>query len=750
MLSLWLVALPATAAADARASVTLHERLQAYEAFGLNLVYSRQQVQGIRIVVAPLDPSRALADQLRVDLADTGLTVRLIGNTTGYLVASQPAAGHEATPAVPTGAATVPATVMEEIIVTSPRLRLTRNRFGGSSVPAAELEVYPVPARDVLRAVGSLPGNSPTGTGARQHTRGGDTDEVLYMLDGVRLIEPFHLADFEALFSTLNPAVVGQVDVYSAGFPVDQGSRLAGVVDVSLLEPEEALEGEVDLNLLTAAAAAGGHVSAGDSGRRWLVSARRSTIDLFLDSAKHDYGKPMFNDVLLHGSMDSDRGRLAVGVLSTNDELDLRDALTGESARADFHARSVWAKGAWSPGARSSLDTHLLWTEIENEREGVLDQPLDAVGSLDESRRFSFLQGSATLSMTLGADWLLRTGVEAGHQRGRFDLDLAVVYGPLALPLQAVPGQVRQVVGRRRGDVYGAFVSVARTVTEGFDVEFGLRQDFQDIDPVHAHVTSPRLQLNWHDDRWSVFLHAGRYAQLQELQDIDLDDGQFELAPVQKLDHLSVGLTWEGVRDWSAGIDLWCRLSRSPVPRFENVYNRLVLLPELHADRVRFAADRSRACGLDSRLEWNLSPETTLRASWSRAFTEERIDGRWQDRPWDVRHLLRFSLGHETAKWNLRIGTTWHSGWPRTALIEPGGPVRFDDRRYRPYFSVDLHAGRLFTAGRSSVELYLDAGNALDRENPAGTVFRQVPGGFESRSRQLLPIVPNAGVRVIW
>ena len=49
------------------------------------------------------------------------------------------------------------------------------------------------------------------------------------LLDGVELIEPFHLRDFQGVFSAIDPRVVSGVQVYSGGFPATYGDALSGL-----------------------------------------------------------------------------------------------------------------------------------------------------------------------------------------------------------------------------------------------------------------------------------------------------------------------------------------------------------------------------------------------------------------------------------------------------------------------------------------------------------------------------------------
>ena len=727
-------------------SVSLRQLLNDYTQRGMALVYSRQLVAGLTVDRQTITSDKPLDVQLQQTLVRYGLSLRFQPPSTWYIVrgampVNPPALEPPAVRQQPM------VSVMEEIIVTSPHHRLERNNYSGSQLGQRELDSYPSLGRDVFRTLSSLPGQQSSGIGARQHTRGGNTDEVSYFIDGAPLIEPFHLRDFEALFGAVNPDAVQAVNVFHAGYPVHFGSRLGGVVDLELLEPRTAFEGGADLNLLMGSALAAG---SGETWN-WLVSGRRSTIDLVLDSTNDDYGRPAFNDQLFRLGGQTDTDRWSGGLLLTNDELDLQQESLEEEASADFHALQSWAVWERTVSDRLAVATRLGYSQVENSREGELDNPFDARGELAEERNFKVWSGSSTLTMSGSSPWVLRLGVDAQHQRGEFDVDIVADYGPLALPFQPSARLSRMVSTERSGKMGGVHVALGRVVDEGLEIELGLRYDFQDIDPVHDQMFSPRLQINYHrTDNWSFYLHAGRYAQMQNLYEIQLDDGLLELNPVQRLDHLTAGFTYEDPRGWSVDAALYCRLSGSPVQRFENVYNRWVLLPELHADRVLFTPSRSRACGIDTSLRWTVGDHLLLRAQYTLARTEERIEGDWQPRPWDARHQARASLQWQDARWNLSVAAAWHSGWPTSDLQTRLDPDRFGNARFNGFFSLDFHAGRIFAIGASTLETYLDIANATARENEGGTIYFSAPDGIEARRRHLLPTIPNLGLRLQW
>ena len=53
-------------------------------------------------------------------------------------------------------------------------------------------------------------------------------DDVLVRYDGITLLDPFHLKNYQSLISAIDPAGVERIEVFSGGFPVRYGTRSGG------------------------------------------------------------------------------------------------------------------------------------------------------------------------------------------------------------------------------------------------------------------------------------------------------------------------------------------------------------------------------------------------------------------------------------------------------------------------------------------------------------------------------------------
>src|SRR5688572_14379617 len=222
--------------------------------------------------------------QARQALAANGLELRALG-ANAFVVIRQRVAG-----AVPE----LPEPPMEEISVYASRYAIEGGLAEPHEVSPTDIERVPGSHDDSLRSLQSLPGVVSAGS-ARPYIRGSLSEDVLVRYDGIPLLDPFHLKNFQSLISAIDPAAIERIEVFSGGFPVRYGTRSGGVIDITAPSLNSGREFRAGLSLLAA-----GLSTMGRSERwplEWIGAVRRSTLDL-LDPVEDGFGKPEFSDSL--------------------------------------------------------------------------------------------------------------------------------------------------------------------------------------------------------------------------------------------------------------------------------------------------------------------------------------------------------------------------------------------------------------------------------------------------------------------
>ncbi|MEM6788468.1 MAG: TonB-dependent receptor plug domain-containing protein [Myxococcota bacterium] len=160
-----------------------------------------------------------------------------------------PAAAQEPTPS---SSSTVAAEPPED--VSAPIIDVTveeeREAPGETQLTREETRRLPGALGDPFRAVGALPGVTPTVSGLPFfYVRGAPPGNVGYFLDGVRVPYLFHALGGPAV---IHPRLIEEVSLYQGGYPAAYGRNAGGVLTGSLVAPSGTWRGEGSLRLIDA------------------------------------------------------------------------------------------------------------------------------------------------------------------------------------------------------------------------------------------------------------------------------------------------------------------------------------------------------------------------------------------------------------------------------------------------------------------------------------------------------------------
>lgn len=175
--------------------------------------------------------------------------------------------------------------------VRSPQLGVTRMDIKMiKEIPAVFGEA------DILRAILVLPGVQSVGEATTNfNVRGGSADQNLVLLDGLTIYNPGHFFGF---FSTFNPDVVKDIELYKSSIPERFGGRLSSVLDVSSREGnKKKFTGSAGIGIITSRLNLEGPI---DKDKTSFIFGGRTTysnwlLNLLPESYKHS--KASFYDL---------------------------------------------------------------------------------------------------------------------------------------------------------------------------------------------------------------------------------------------------------------------------------------------------------------------------------------------------------------------------------------------------------------------------------------------------------------------
>ena len=249
-------------------------------------------------------------------------------------------------------------------------------------------------------------------------------------------------------------------------------------------------------------------------------------------------------------------------------------------------------------------------------------------------------------------------------------------------------------------------------------------------------------------------LQWGRFHQSDDVNELRVQDGVMQFDRPQRSDHLIVGLDHQLSNGVGLKAEAFSKRQLDPREHYENLFDRLAILPELEPDRVRVAPDSSELRGVELSVEKRGHPFSWWGSyTWAEAI--DHIDSVEVSRSWDQRHAVTLGTSWQRGRWDAALVGTAHSGWPITDLIStPSGELlgaRGADR-VPTYFSVDMRVRYHWALERSDLALAFELTNALDHNNSCCRELVATRGAdgatvFSTRAVDSLPLLPSFSVQ---
>jgi outer membrane receptor protein involved in Fe transport len=731
------------------------EVLDELRSAGLTFIYNTQIVPNdLRIETEP--HARTGVELAREILAARGLALSQVAPNVFAVVASSgqhDRGADEPAPEVP----------VEEVVVQTSRYRLATGDLATHTFLTQEqVKNMPRLADETLRAVQRLPGTTTNGFSSIGSVRGGEPNETAIVLNGLRLYEPFHLKNFLSPVSLLDSRLIERIEFYSGGFPVVYGDRMSAIIDAATVHPADPRYFELGLNLFHASALASLQF---DDGRgHALVSGRRSNVGDLAYLSENDFGEPQYSDGFARVDYSfSPQTRAALETLISSDSIVARQSEGEQRARAQYRNIYAWATldHDWNNGATTRVIAS--FTDLDNRRQGDVNEPGVRTAHVLDERLFHVIGLRIENSLDTGV-LEHRFGAEVKRLWGDYDYS-SVVHVEPGFPFPGSPGfdTARTTQPSPQGYESSGYWDIRAEFNERWAMQGGVRIDTQTYDGSDdGEQWSPRIGVLYTlSPQTQVRASVGRFVQFQGINELQVEDGVDTFYPAQHANHWILGVD----HAFAAGLDLrveaFLKDYRHISPRFENLFDPLVLLPEAEFDRVRIAPDRARASGLEMMLQ--LRPHGSwsgwLSYSWSRA--EDRERGSDVPRSWDQRHAVNLGIVWTKGPWSATLSDSFHTGWPTTVLevtgADAGNPQIVLSRRNRArlsdYNTLDFRLTRTFALPRGALDVFVEVNNATSRANECCIKYEVTrnPDGSLLYSREVdswLPLVPSAGV--LW
>ena len=640
---------------------------------------------------------------------------------------------------------------------TSPRV-LTRE----------QLETMPVSIDDIYRAVNRLPGVAATDYSAKFSVRGSTADQLYATLDGLRLIEPFHLKDMGSALSIIDVQSLGSAELITGGANASLGDHIGGVFALHSLDPAtERRRSSLGVSLTNLRATSQGSFADGRGG--WLVSGRRGFLDLVFKLASvGDSLDPRYGDVFAKVQYDlPNDGRLALHALRSDDNLRYlgnRD----QSIDSRYMSAYLWLTWSQAFGSRVRQETVLSSGRLDWLRVGEIRPPSNPRGRVSDRRVLRSIEFRQDWSLALAARSLLSAGLDVRREASDYEYERRLEWQGLDAGGQLVSTFDSVVVAEvPRGSSLGAYLSHRLRPVDALTFETGVRYDRSA--GLDERIVSPRLAASWQVAPFTILRGAwGAYAQSQPISALQVEDGVRTFFPADRSEQYELSVEQQVSGGMSARVDGYDRRLTAGRPRFVNAPALINAFPEITYDRVIIPPTEGHSRGVELSVARQSGDAVDWSAGYALAEVTDDINGRRVPRAMDQRHTLHIDWSYHppSNRWRFTMAGVWHSGTPDTPTIVEvdsvvNGPTQLTTRltwRPGPLYSVrvpayrrlDMRWTQFVPMARGRLSYFVEVFNALDNANLDGYYTNVIVSGGTVSVRRLeslqLPRIPAAGV----
>ncbi len=622
---------------------------------------------------------------------------------------------------------------------------------------AEELTTVPGTFGEPLRVVASQPGvaRTPFGLGFFV-VRGASFENTGFYIDGFPVLILYHLA---AGPSVISSRLVGQLDFYPGGYPLQFGRFSAGIISLETRAPpadRPRAEAEIDVfraSLLGVMPFSNGRGSV-------AIAARRSYYDLFLPLIQPGVSVN-YGDAQLRADYHfTDRLHASLFAFVSNDGLTRTQvegtgatAATATDAASYLFYRAI-GKLEWNGPrgiyAQTSAMVGYDETRLSQSDPGQPDRVLAAAGSVLGERASVRIPLTPAFTTTIGIDvlsYLYSVNLAYPSPAG-----FSSVPPPLSNP------RIANIISSV--DQFGVAGYVESTLRAGrFEFTAGPRVEYMRWGSQAHVVFDPRAVARLRViDPLMLVVSTGLFHQPPPV---------FALVPQAGNPNLLPQAAWQSSAGFEATLPLHFTL------RMTGFYNRMWQLPRATYEIINTPSGPQRALAVSDGqgqaygLEVQLRRQLTTGVYGWLSYTLSRSE-RWVEDPvthqvigrvvpftYDQTHVLNLAVSWDiTRQW--RVGARFQLATGSPTSLVTGAIYDADSDRYRPqylpeadrlpaYHQLDVRVDYKFRFWRLDMAAFLDVLNIYNAQNSEGWIYQY---DYSARApRPGLPILPAIGIR---
>jgi len=643
------------------------------------------------------------------------------------------------------------------------------------SIKQEDLTALPKIGEDIYRAVTRVPGVSSNDFSATFKVRGGEHDQVLVLLDGLELYEPFHIKDVDGgILSIIDMDIVESIDLSTGAFSAAYGNHLSGVFNIKTKRPEadkKSLSASIDF--LNARCLTAGTFS--NNKGNWLASARRGYFEMItkLTDDYEDYS-PAYYDFFIKGGFEPGPNHsLTVNLLHAHDDFDyVDDEGYIDTSKSIYDNTYSWLTLSSLLWKKLIVRNTIALGIIDHSRKGrgysVYDG--DLYYDVNDSRNFRYYAIKQDHFLTLSDFYSLQSGVNMNFMKAEYDY-----FSVQENRYEDYPHHyyyrydTLQFEKNIEGHTLGAYLSNQLKITPFINTEIGMRYDHHSY--IDNDCFSPRINSIF-KIRENTSLHGGwgYFYQPQKLYELDIPDGDTSFYAAERAEHYVVGIENIFKNNIQISLEAYYKKVINLKPACRNWVFRTYIYPEAAYDRVKLRFENSRAKGLELSLKNTSQNRLNWKVSYTLSYVEEKLveyTFGGKDVPtnkvlpgeFDQRHALFIDISYQpSTNWKFSLAWEYHSGWPYTENLKDStwtylSYYTFDniyEKQLPAYHRMDFRLNRIFNTSRGRINIFLEIINLYNHDNVFtynyNTVYTNDGNYFEKEPFYYLHFLPSLGI----
>jgi len=627
-----------------------------------------------------------------------------------------------------------------------------RNDFKKYDIGYNELRRTPGSFGDPIRVLNSLPGITPMiGLSGQMYIRGSEFNDNIVFVDGIPVGYLFHLF---GLTSTINPALVNNMDLFLSGAPVNYSDSIGGVIDIQLRQPQgKKLHSAYDVSFLQASAMAEKKWQHNPrQSTAYTVSMRRSYFDWLAQSLGIDQSEnqfqltvwPRYSDMQTYIKYQYASGSIGLIFLSAVDEAAMD--LGNNAAGTQDIVGTLGLNNAYQSLGMNWQQRFSKHWKLQTQFSVSPTRDDYQLGRNNLTQQQFFIQTPGTQSFAQselqfsGNSHRLRLGGEIRTENIDYNITAPVFppdnkprYNPALETLLITQGNYQTVNA-------APFLSWRIQGETRSWLELGWRSSYWMPSNGIAHFShQPRVHFNLQLGEYSSFYGSwGRYSQRPSLLKRIPGYGDPDLQ-LEKATQRSLGFSYDSPQ------------SVFKMEIYEKRFDDLAFYQDIEplsgiepsiekptAEQLYASSGEGRAHGVEFLLKRKPRGRNTgwISYTYARSFRQDLTTKQHWPHKGDRPHTLNFVWSQAMPgwfkRWTLGFNSKLASGAPYTKLVGSHEPVvdsegnfrihpiyhsRINADRFPNYFRLDLRMDRYFLFNHSKILVFFELMNVTQHKN---------------------------------